>query len=202
MDVRATLLDTAERMFATNGVGSDSLRAIGRAAGVSSAAVLYHFATRQALVTAIVERRGVAMNQQMRRDLTDLIASEKAITARDVVEAVLRPFVAMIKADPQAGLSWMKVITQLANSQDAAWVALNAGEPSAADLFHAAAEKVLPDYESCAIQFRVGIAMYSMLGSLASADQGEPANKLGPAGLNPEFVEELARFTASGLTAD
>ena len=42
LDVPTALLDTAERMFAQEGVGSVSLRAIGREAGVSSAAVLYH----------------------------------------------------------------------------------------------------------------------------------------------------------------
>jgi hypothetical protein len=41
--------------------------------------------------------------------------------------------------------------------------------------------------------------MFSMLGSLAGADQGKPGGKFGPGGLDPVFVEELARFTAAGL---
>ena len=202
LDVRTMLLDTAERMYASNGVGTDSLRAIGREAGVSSAAVSYHFPSKQALVDAIVSRRGEATTRWMRERLTALIEGTKPVTTRDVVDAVLLPMIEMIKAEPQAGLCWMKVITQLANTRDTAWADLNDGDPSAYELFEAAATRALHHYPNEAVQFRLGIAMYSMLGSLASADQGEPTGKIGPAGLNPVFVEELARFTASGLGGD
>ncbi|GAA4100743.1 TetR/AcrR family transcriptional regulator [Nocardioides kongjuensis] len=202
VDVRARLLDTAEELFAANGVGTDSLRAIGRAAGVSSAGVLYHFPRRQDLVDAVVARRGEPLTRSMRSGLAALVERTEPVTTRDVVDAVLLPMVAMIAADPKAGLSWMKLITQLANHRAAAWADLDDGEPSASELFHAAAVRALRDYESTAVRFRLGIAMFSMLASLAGADQGKPEGKIGPAGLDPVFVDELARFTAAGLAAE
>lgn len=202
LDVRSMLLDTAERMYATNGVGADSLRAIAREAGVSSAAVFYHFPNKQALIAAVVSRRGEASSRQMRERLTSLIESSRPVSAREVVDAVLLPFVEMIEAEPRAGLYWVKVVTQLANNRDAAWADLNDGDPSAYELFQAAASRAFDNRTSSAMQFRLGIAMYSMLGSLANADRGEPTDKIGSSGFNPVFVEELARFTASGLAAD
>lgn len=201
LDAREMLLDAAERLYGTNGVGTDSLRAIGREAGVSPAGVLYHFPTKTALLEAVVQRRGEATTAQMRADLQLLVDKEGPVATREVVDAVLSPFVDLISAEPTAGLHWVKVITQLANNQDEAWSVLLGGEPSAVELFHAAATRALPDYASDAVFFRVSIAMYSLLGSLASADQGEPVGKLGPDGLNPVFVEELAKFTASGMAA-
>lgn len=200
VDVRSHLLDVAERLFAANGVGADSLRAIGRAAGVSSAAVPYHFATKQALVDAVVARRGEDLTRQARDRLAALLERPAGeLATRDVVDAVLVPLVAMIDADPVGGLAWVKVVTQLANNRDVAWADLADGGPSASELFHQAAVRALPGYASTAVQFRLGIAMFSMLGSLAGADQGKPAGKFGAAGLDPVFVEELARFTAAGL---
>ncbi|MBM0126419.1 TetR/AcrR family transcriptional regulator [Pimelobacter simplex] len=202
VDVRARLLDTAEALFAANGVGTDSLRAIGRAAGVSSAGVLYHFPQRQDLVDAVVARRGEPLTRSTRTALEVLVERAEPATTREVVDAVLLPMVAMIAAEPQAGLAWMKLVTQLAHHRAVAWADVDDGGPSTSELFHAAAVRALPDYESTAVRFRLGIAMFSMLGSLAGADQGKPEGKIGPAGLDPVFVEELARFTASGLAAD
>ncbi len=200
LDVRTRLLDVAERLFAANGVGADSLRAIAREAGVSSAAVPYHFATKQALVDGVVARRGEELTRQARDRLAALLERpEGELATRDVVDAVLVPLVAMIDADPDGGLAWVKVVTQLANNRDVAWADLADGGPSASELFHSAAVRALPRYASTAVQFRLGIAMFSMLGSLAGADQGKPAGKFGPAGLDPVFVEELGRFTAAGL---
>ncbi len=54
---RTRILSAAERLFARSGLGSTSLRAIAREAGVSFALVSYHFGTREDLYRAIFERR-------------------------------------------------------------------------------------------------------------------------------------------------
>ncbi|KAB2340989.1 TetR/AcrR family transcriptional regulator [Actinomadura rudentiformis] len=55
--VRHRLLDAAESLLRDRGYESLSIRAVNRAAGMNPAAVHYHFGSKQALVTALLERR-------------------------------------------------------------------------------------------------------------------------------------------------
>lgn len=197
------LLDTAERMFARESVGGVSLRAIGRAAGVSSAGVLYHYPTKQALVAAVIARRGLDFGRRVRANLRALIAREATVSTRDVVDAILLPLVAVINEDPEGGLTWVKLFTQLAHADDDIWVGQVRTAPDVRQLFEDAFMLALPDYESSAVKTRLGIAIYSMLTSLATADSAGAAEPhFGPEGLDAEFVEQLARFTAAGMAAD
>src|SRR5512146_2760569 len=50
------LLDAAESVVAREGVGNLTLEAVAREAGVSKGGLLYHFPSKSALVTAVVER--------------------------------------------------------------------------------------------------------------------------------------------------
>jgi AcrR family transcriptional regulator len=54
--VRDRLLDAAEQVVARGGVRSLTLEAVAREGNVSKGGLLYHFPTKAALVTAIVER--------------------------------------------------------------------------------------------------------------------------------------------------
>jgi AcrR family transcriptional regulator len=54
--VRDRLLDAAEQVVARDGVSNLTLEAAARKAGVSKGGLLYHFPSKSALVTAIVER--------------------------------------------------------------------------------------------------------------------------------------------------
>lgn len=53
---RASLLRAATSVVAERGYAALTLDAVGAAAGVSKGGVLYHFATKEALVTALVEQ--------------------------------------------------------------------------------------------------------------------------------------------------
>jgi AcrR family transcriptional regulator len=54
--VRDRLLDAAEQVVARDGVSNLTLDSVARQAGVSKGGLLYHFPSKSALVTAIVER--------------------------------------------------------------------------------------------------------------------------------------------------
>jgi AcrR family transcriptional regulator len=55
-DTRDSIIRAAERCLSSNGVGALTIGAVARRAGVSSALVHYHFATKQRLLTAAAER--------------------------------------------------------------------------------------------------------------------------------------------------
>jgi AcrR family transcriptional regulator len=62
-NTKERILDAGERLFALQGYGNTSLRALTAEAGVNLAAVNYHFGSKEALLRAIFERRLNPMNR-------------------------------------------------------------------------------------------------------------------------------------------
>ena len=58
------ILDSAEDLFANQGIAATSLRTLTRAAGVNLAAVHYYFGSKEALLDAVVERRAADVNRE------------------------------------------------------------------------------------------------------------------------------------------
>lgn len=203
VDVPVVLLDTAELLFGTDGVDNVSMRSVARAAGVAPAALTHHFANKRALIEAVVMRRGLPLGDEVRRRLHELQA-RKEVGTRDLVDAVLIPFVEEINTDPENGVRWLKVVITLAlNGDEVIGMAIadqGKGLGDIATLFLTAAASV-PHLDQAAVELRAPIAMFSMLTALAAADLGGYGRPVGPQGLDPEYVAQLALFTSSGLRA-
>lgn len=200
LDVPSVLVDTAERMFGEGGVDAVSVRAVARDAGVAPAAVFYHFASKDDLVTAVVDRRGRAVSDEMRANLVALADSRQKTSVRDVIDAVLLPLVHVIDDDPVAGLNWMKVVDWLGVTRDAAFYEAQDIEPGITALFATCLRRAT-GRKSQKISRRYGIAMFGMLHALARADLYGYGGAVGPSGLDSDWVEQLAVFTAGGLEA-
>lgn len=199
LDVRLVLLDTAEELFGTEGVDAVSLRSVARAAGVAPAALTHHFRSKRDLLDAVVWRRGERVAEEVRRGLSEL-PGRAGLSTRDLVEAVLRPFVEEINAAPVHAVQWLRIVITLALNGDAIVLSHVAGAGDIADLFRTAAAEV-PSLVSDPPDLRTSIAMFSMLTSLAAADLGGFGRPIGTAGLDPEFVEQLTQFTSKGMQA-
>lgn len=65
-DLRRALVEAGRGLLEREGIGSLSLRAVAREAGVSAAAPYHHFKDRAALLAAIAHEGNVAMHAQMR----------------------------------------------------------------------------------------------------------------------------------------
>ncbi len=101
VETRERLLDAAERLFAEDGIGRTSLRAITLAAGVNVAAIHYHFGSKEALLDAVLTRRIAPVNRE-RLALLDAIEHESAgaiLPLVPVVEAFLAPLI-QLAGDP------------------------------------------------------------------------------------------------------
>src|SRR4051794_22896280 len=61
-DTKEKILDTAERLFAERGYAATSLRQVIAAAKVNTAAVHYHFGTKEDLLDAVVLRKVAPVN--------------------------------------------------------------------------------------------------------------------------------------------
>jgi len=200
LDVRAVVLDVAERMFGTQGPEAVSLRAVAREAGVAPAAVSHHFPGKTALIAAVVARRSPAVSSGIRAGLQPLLDAGE-VPVRALVDAVLRPLVGVLADDPVGGLSWLKVLVRLALDDDPLFAETLHGEPGLDELFSRVAARALPDHADADVRRRTGIAMLTMLTALSGADLRGYGRPLGAAGLDPAWVEQLALFTSAGLTA-
>src|SRR5436190_23026109 len=68
-NVRDRLLNAAEQVAIHDGVGSLTLEAVAREAGVSKGGLLYHFPSKSDLIIAIVERLGTRCESEHARAL-------------------------------------------------------------------------------------------------------------------------------------
>jgi len=199
VDVREALLDTAEELFGTAGVDVVSLRAVARAAGVAPAALSHHFPSKRALVEAVVLRRARPVGDDVRRRLGEL-QDRSDLSARDLVEAVLIPFVDELDREPVRAVRWLKILVTLALNEDEIVMNELVDQVYVTALFQGAAASV-PGLSDRVAGQRAGIAMFSMLTALAGADLGGYGRPIGPDGLDPAYVEQLAVFTSGGLEA-
>ncbi|MFV0474896.1 MAG: TetR/AcrR family transcriptional regulator [Pikeienuella sp.] len=92
-DTRMTLILTAERIFAEEGISNTPLRRVTRAAGQrNESAIHYHFGSREGVVGAILEHRTSPINQARIRFLNRLrAATEGPLSSRDVAESLCGP---------------------------------------------------------------------------------------------------------------
>jgi len=80
-------MDVAERLFADHGFAATSLRQITAEAGVNLAAVNYHFKSKEALLSAVIERRLGPINKR-RMELLDEMEARSSNGQLDLKEAV------------------------------------------------------------------------------------------------------------------
>jgi AcrR family transcriptional regulator len=104
IDARHRLLDAAERLVRDVGYERMSIRAVNKAAGMNPAAVHYHFGSKEALVTAVLERRLRPVWEGRLADLEELTAGGDPPHVNDLVAAVVEPM-ARLAADP--GDRWL-----------------------------------------------------------------------------------------------
>lgn len=87
-DTKDKIMDVAERLFADHGFAATSLRQITAEADVNLAAVNYHFRSKEALLSAVIERRLGPINKR-RMELLDEMETRSSSGQLDLKEAVL-----------------------------------------------------------------------------------------------------------------
>ena len=113
---------------------------------------------------------------------------------------MLIPFVEELDREPVRAVRWLKILVTLALNEDEIVTRELVNEVDVTELFLSAAATA-PRLRDVMVGQRAGIAMFSMLTALAGADLGGYGRPIGPAGLDPAYVEQLAVFTSGGLEA-
>ena len=117
-DTREALLDAAEEMFSAFGVEGASMRAISTAAGLTHAAVNYHYPTKERLLDAVLRRRGEEVSRRFGELLRELEESGRKPVAQELIRAIMIPHVELLRRDPVGGLRWLRIEARLMLGQD------------------------------------------------------------------------------------
>lgn len=118
-DTRARLVDVAEELFATRGIGAVSLRLVGQEAGQkNNSAAQYHFGSKLGLVNAILDSRSAAVQERRK----ELVASLDESDLRAVVTAEIAPLAESI-SDPDHSRFYLRFLAAAVNDPAlrAAW---------------------------------------------------------------------------------
>jgi len=202
---RDIILDTAERRFAEEGFAATSLRAIIKEAGVNTAAVHYHFGSKEDLIQEVIARRVEPLNRERLETLDALEAASAPDPAplEKIVEAFLSPVMDIHHASPEDAEIFRKLVGRVAMDatieQRSRITRLFEG---VGHRFSAALKRVLPHLSEDDLFWR----LHFMVGAMSfaiSMPHGEkcPGNLASPGGSTQELRERLLLFIAGGLNA-
>jgi AcrR family transcriptional regulator len=109
---KLAILNATERLVAAHGFGATSLRAITAAAGVNLAAVNYHFATKNALIVAMLSRRMKPLNEARLALLGrfEKEAGNKPVPVEKILEALFRPMLELIARPSKGGRNFLRLL--------------------------------------------------------------------------------------------
>jgi AcrR family transcriptional regulator len=199
---RERLLDCAERLFAEHGLRGVSLRAINAEAGLSAAALHYHFGTRQTLVEALLERRMDELMLRRREILDALEAGAGHPTPRNVMDALLRPMVELLAQEDEAGRRYVRLLARLQSDGDLDEAFVMARYRDGIDRVEPLLQRALPEHPVSLVRLRLLLCIELFMRALADWPalaatwrDDEPALSL------DAFVASLTDFLCGGLEA-
>lgn len=192
------ILGAAEQLYAEKGFAGTSLRAIIKAAGVNTAAIHYHFGSKEALIEAVIERRVEPVNRARLARLDEIEAAhpDGRLPLEAVIEAFLEPAI-RLRMESRDG---SEVLPRLM-----ARVAMEAGNELRDIVTHVFARvrerfvpalcRALPDVPESEVLWR----MHMMIGSLCFA-VAVPDGRAVPCEVGAqELVDRLVRFNTAGM---
>ena len=194
------ILDAAESLFADSGFQATSLRDITGAAGVNLASVNYHFGSKDALLTALLERHFAPVNNR-RVELLDELEAASAGTAKleDLVRALLSPPFELFARDMKKRATLLRLVGRLHSETDEVRAAFVVAFQPTFRRFTAAFQKASPQIGPEEViwrtQFLVGAMAHTMLLSQSFPVQAAPR----PDPL--ELLEALVAFGTAGFEA-
>ena len=197
-DTKDKILDTAERLFAEQGIDATSLRAIIAAAQVNLAAVHYHFHNKDTLLDAIILRKMTGVNER-RAALLDYFEAEAGgapLSIDRVLEALIAPTFAMTACHPQ----FVKLVGRLQAEAVMTRLMSQHFQPLIAR-FIQAMHRSLPELGMSDLLWRLHFAV----GAMAHALRNEPQLRGAPGAMRPldpaGVSRQLVAFLAAGFRA-
>ena len=200
---KVAILNATERLVAANGFEATSLRAITAAAKVNLAAVNYHFATKDALIVAMLTRRMKPLNEA-RLALLDQFekqAGNQPVMVEKILEALFRPTVELIAQPSKGGRNFLRLLA-LCLAEPGAYLKPLVQKEFAEKTrrFHRALRRSLPQLSDVEAHWRLHLASGAFLHTVAHAQVLELSSAGRCRLTNSQAVlERIINFCAAGL---
>jgi AcrR family transcriptional regulator len=194
---RDRLLAAAERLVARSGVDGVSTREILVAAEADSAAIHYHFGSKDALMAAVFMRRQHLLRDGAKRHLDAKMEQGIALTARDIAEAIVLP-IAELADDAESGRHYLGFIMAMLHYPPLAH--LRSESDPWMNVLMAGYREIAPRLSNLDRRRRIGFSSFVAIGALSD---GPPHvwfdRHLHASGA---MVDALLDFITSGLAVD
>jgi AcrR family transcriptional regulator len=191
---RAALLNASLELFARHGVSAVSIRSINAVANLGPAAVHYHFRTKGSLIDAVVRRQGVRVVQEIEASLERCRRVTPAPSARELVDVIAGPCVALLKREPVQGSQWLEVVAGLLLSDHPA---VTVGLRPVRDRYSALVRTAYPACDAERLDTVIYVATDTLVRHLARA-HGPTASSGGRESAD-DRIASLLDFVAGGL---
>jgi AcrR family transcriptional regulator len=117
-ETRERILNVAEGLFARNGYNGTSLREVASAAELQTAAIGYHYPSKEELFDTVVRRRAAVMSEWRQRALQQMRGRQGVapIALDDLVRAYVQPFYESASHGDPGWRNYAALMGRLANS--------------------------------------------------------------------------------------
>lgn len=171
---REALVTAALELFATEGIGSVSIRRVTAAAGASNqSAVHYYFVNKLGLVRAVLDKVNsqLAPLQQEAREELAAIRAQRAPTVFEIVGIGLSPYVHMFTYGPE-GAMCMRFLSRLTweSGREAQELMLQKVRPYFQELLLPLLQEALPQKSLEVLELQLFMAASNIIHGLADLD--------------------------------
>jgi AcrR family transcriptional regulator len=117
VDLKQTILDAAEGLFARHGFYGVTTRQVAAEAGVDTALIHYNFGAKRELFDAVFMRRAEVVNQERIDSMTAYEASHRgAMTPEGVIAAFIDPLIERSLTGGQGWKNYFALVAQVNNT--------------------------------------------------------------------------------------
>jgi AcrR family transcriptional regulator len=194
---KAQLLDVAEQLFLTHGLGV-SVRHVTDAAGQNGAAIHYHFGSRDGLVGAVIARRAGDLASRRRRALDALRAAPELPTVHDVVRGLVFAYVGLVEAEGPDAQRWIDLMHSLWLDRSPALAFMAEYADDERD-WERLARRALPKVSDDVFHARFSLAIETVIVGLRTPSPTPGATDVKLPGDLRARAELLVDFVAAGL---
>ncbi len=202
-DLRDTILDCAEEVFAEDGYLGSSTRQIALRAGVTQPLIRYYFASKEVLFQEVFRRRGALLAKRRLELLDELVESGSPYGVKEVLRIYLEPQWE-IKHDHKGGRSFVRLQARLHSEPERYALQLRREVYDApVKRYLEVLRPLLPHIPkhilSVRMSFLVGTYLFMLndLGRIGDFSEGE-VTSLG----KEEMLAQLVCFLSAGISAD
>ncbi|TCT05467.1 TetR/AcrR family transcriptional regulator [Aquabacter spiritensis] len=201
-NTREHLLEVAERLFACNGIDGTSMREINRAADQQNAsAIHYYFGSKEALVTAILDRRMSVVNAARLSVIDALEAEGAARDLRRVTEAFILPLASQLNAG-EGSNNYIRFLAQFyASNQFDIWAIAKDRNDKSLSRIVTLLRAILPHLPRALVRDRVSIALRQAIYALADWERDCAAGRQNIRLDRDGFIANLVDMTEAALAA-